>query len=431
MIAVAAENAMKAGSQSSINAIGGICAPWAAIDEVAGQVCAERFSRGLRAVVLTGSLAREEGTLTLSHGRWDLLGDAEFLLIFHEHARLPTLQHLQELCRLIEAGLLERGLQAKIGLSPVHPSYLRTLKPHIFAYELRTCGRVVWGDPRVLLLIPAFSRGDIPLEDAWRLLCNRMIEQLEVARELLGRPAKLPPAVLYRTVKLYLDMATSYLVFVGAFEPSYRRRAERLMELAAARGNADHRPFPLESFAGRVRTCTQIKLNEMTEDASCALAAPTELGFTFWEEAVEYARLLWRWELARLTGTVTQDLNGRLLQRWMRLQPLTQHLRGWLYALRKQGWHRSWRSWPRWGRQAWKASPRYWVYSAARELFFRLPCLLQPPEQRPQINVNWVEVRSRLPILRDAGPEAQHAEWEQLADDIVRNYQRFLVGTRS
>ena len=47
------------------------------------------FQHGLRAVVLTGSLARGEGTWLHDGSRVRLAGDADFLCVFDDHAALP------------------------------------------------------------------------------------------------------------------------------------------------------------------------------------------------------------------------------------------------------------------------------------------------------------------------------------------------------
>jgi hypothetical protein len=83
---------------------------------------------------------------------------------------LPSSSTIEQLEGEIELHLLEEGLSVNVELSPVRPRYLHTMPPEIFAYELGTCGQVVWGERRILLLIPAFSPSDIPLEDGWRML---------------------------------------------------------------------------------------------------------------------------------------------------------------------------------------------------------------------------------------------------------------------
>jgi hypothetical protein len=297
--------------------------------------------------------------------------------------------------------------------------YLERLRPHIFAYELRACGRVCWGDAGVLSLIPACAPSDLPREDAWRLLANRMIEQLQVVDELMSRPAVLSAEASYRTVKLFLDMATSYLIFAGGYAPTYRERAARLKALAAA-GEGTDAPFPLREFAERVEQCTDIKLGHVQAPAP---------GMAFWEEASSYARLLWRWELSQLTHTRVQLPNRVLIDRWMQQQPMRERARGWLVVLRALGWHRSWSYWPGWLRFGRDCSPRYAVYRAVGELYLRLACLLKPAARRPTINVDWKALRATLPVRTKHDPNAP--EWRRLAADILWNYHHFLEGTRS
>ncbi len=403
----------------------------ATICEETARQCAAEFGDPLRGMVLTGSLARDEATFLAEGQRCKLLGDAEFLLVFHERTALPSAPSLNVLSKRIENGLFGREILGHIALSAVHPAYLRKLRPHIFAYELRTCGQVIWGDSEILSLIPAFSPSDIPLEDAWRLLCNRMIEQLEVLDGLVDRPETLPPTVYYRTVKLYLDMATSLLVFLGAYEPSYRKRAEKLKELAESELPEKRSPFPLPGFAERVAACTRVKVRGFTSAGLSEAAGHNGVGFAYWEEAVEYARLLWRWESGRLTDTHVQLSNRALWERWMQRQPVSVRLRGWLCVLRKQGWHKSWREWFRWGRRSCQASPRYWVYAAASELFFRLPCLLQQREEKAELNADWEALSEKLPVVRRIRTQEGRPIWLQLASEVVWNYHEFLVDTRS
>jgi len=393
-------------------------------------LASSRFADRLRALVLTGSLARNEATFVEEQGQWKLLGDVDVYLIVDRRAALPSQTALRSLQEEIEGHLLDRGIACPIGLGAVHPSYFRGLRPSIYSYELRTCGRVVWGEPDLLSLIPPFSSSDIPLEDAWRLLSNRMVEMLEITGEVADRPDVLPTRVYYRTLKLYLDTATSFLVFAGAYEPTYRRRAERLVELAQSDQWKDKSPFLLSRFAERIRACTEIKLNARDQrDLPSAPASPAP-GYTFWEEAVEYARLLWQWELSQLTAASSQTSNRELMERWMRLQPFPQRLRGWLYVLRKLGWYRSFGNWPRWARRAWKASPRYWVYATAGELFLRLPCLLRT-ENGPPVDLNEEELASWLPAENGFERDRTVPRWRECAANIAWNYKQFLVDTRS
>ena len=392
----------------------------AAIPEEAAQACLARYGDRLRALVLTGSLARDEATFVREPGGWCLLGDADFLLVLHEGQALPPDGDLRRAADEIEAALASGGVRCHVGLAAVGPVYLRRLPPSIFAYELRACGRVVRGDGAVLRLVRAISMADIPLEDAWRLLANRIVEQLETLADGPGAGVT-SDAGGYRTVKLYLDMATSLLLFAGGYAPTYAERLDNLRRLADGPTPRDAWPFLLGEFAEAVAACTCSKLNGNLP------AAPTRR--SLWERAVEHAERLWRWELARLTGLGSDASNRQLLEVWMRRQSRRQRLRGWLSVLRREGWQRSWREWPRWAELALGGSPRYWVYFVAGPLFFSLPALLESAG-REAPSSHWGAIRRFLPVPEPL-PSGGDTAWRELAAAVAWNYSHFLVGTRA
>ena len=215
-----------------------------AIREEAARYFGGRYGAGLQALVLTGSMARNEATTVEIDGVRRVLGDAEFLLIFRDSAsRLPGNGELSADCARIEAALRDLGIACAIGANRAYPDYLRRMKPHIFGYELKTCGQVLLGDADILSMIPSFSAKDIPCEDGWQLLMNRLIELLKPAAQAPSGTGPLPRDLHYRTVKLYLDMAASLLIFNGSFEAGYRGRCHRLQEIAKIAGLTDGSVF--------------------------------------------------------------------------------------------------------------------------------------------------------------------------------------------
>jgi hypothetical protein len=401
------------------------------ICRMAERRCHEHFRDSLEAIVLTGSLARDEATFVQDEGRCRLLGDAEFLLIFKVRTAMPSEASLKLLGENIEGSLASAGIVGEVHLSAAHQVYLRKLRPHIFAYELRECGLVVSGDPLILAQIPDFSASDIPLEDGWRLLSNRMVEQLEALEDLEQGEKILPPRILYRTIKLYLDMATSFLLFAGEYAPTYAERARRLQRVADSELPDDKARFDLRCFSERVSECTQWKLSSTDLNDFSNSVPVSELGFSWWEEAVGYAQQLWRRELTQLTRCEGQLSTEQLLQRWMRCQPLPRRLQGWLYVVRDQGWHRSWRNWPRWARLARRASPRYWIYEVTGAVFSQLPSLLKDTNRTQCPDADWEELRSFLPVVPELDQKQKLPDWRRLAVEIAWNYQKFLVETRS
>jgi len=411
-------------------ASGSLSASFVASNELAGlrtavgkktaELCARDYTRSLRAVVLTGSLARDEATWVREAGGWRLLGDAEFFLVLEPGARLPSRPALSRLQGEIQRTLERDQIVAHVQLAPVYTRYFTNLRPHIFAYELRACGLVVWGDASILALIPGFAPADIPLEDAWRLLANRMIEHLEAVAEAGTSAASVPEGLGYRTVKLYLDMATSLLVFAGSYAPTYRERQRRLGVLADTAGTDAGWPFPLGPFSQHVNHSTDLKLNGEWEES-------TELGWEVWRQGLQFARLLWRWELARLANVPQRATDGELMQSWMHRQPLADRLRGWMFVCRACGWLRSWRWWLRWTRLAAGGSPRYWVYSSAYDLFRQLPEVAKAEGRREIAPALVRELLSSLPVPR----HSEVGSWPELVDEVAWNYHSFLESTRA
>jgi hypothetical protein len=382
--------------------------------------CARFFGVPLTAIVLTGSVARDEGSFSLKESFWELAGDVEFLLVFEENG-MPKPEPLNTIRRRIENDLQQRKIHCTIELAAVSENYFSELPPYIFSLELKRSGRVIWGEDRVLQSIPDFSASDLSKEDAWRLLCNRMIEQFAFVEDLSNEFSHLAPRLQYATAKLYLDMATSYLVFVGAYEATYRQRAEALRLLAAQSTPTSSVPFPLKDFSHRVSDCTDWKISGRW---------PSDLPREFWEEAIDFASRLWRWEVAQLTKTPGGSSTGAAYDALAQQLKVRDKLRGWASAVVRSGGLKSWRDWPRWVRLGLHATPRYLVYRVGTELFFRLPYLVGGAGRRVDAEADLKELRAFLPSLRFTG-HCQGTDWQVLAYEVFNSYSQFVTTTRA
>ena len=365
------------------------------------QQCGEQFSAALRAIVLTGSLARGEGTWIPQPRGWRLLGDADVFLIFHRGAPMPA-DGVRRVAESIERALAFEGIAAHVSLNNVYPEFLSRMPRHIATYELRACGRVLWGDTEVLSLVPDFPAAEISREDAWRMLANRMIEQLEAAATGDGA---LSESSQYATVKLILDMATSYLVFAGLYLPDYVGRL-RIFQDSALDDRSDV-PFALASFAEILAAATAFKLH----GTPMPFAAER-----VWTEAVRSAERLWAWQLRTLTCGSPDSSSDELMRQWMRQTPWKTRLRGWASAARRS--HLSVELCLSWLRLSAKASPRYLTYAAAATLFFGLHDLDL---------AEWRRLRITLPLPARQGTELE--TWQALAKSIALNYHQLLEST--
>jgi hypothetical protein len=383
--------------------------------------CSRCFSGLLKALISTGSLARDEATIIRTEESWVVRGDAEFMLVFEKSAALPAAAALGGVRRRIESDLVQRKIECKIDLSAVHPTYFQRLPAHIFTYELKHCGRVIAGDEAMLQLIPDYYVAELSREDAWRLLCNRLIEVLGCTEELSGECGRFSPELQYRIVKLYLDMATSLLVFAGAYAPSYRERRDAMLRLAGRKIHVEAFPFELGGFADLVAACTAEKLLPQGHDEP-------RVDFSR-RTAMQTAHALWRWELAQLVGAKSVGNDRDLFDQWMRAQPSWKRIRGWLYIVRACGWQRSYHLWPRWWGLR-KASPRHWIYLVASSLLFQTTEDVNS-SQTYRVDANWASLSRCLPVAKMTANQSASPSWKDVAHDVVWNYREFLMGTRA
>ncbi|HXR96754.1 MAG TPA: hypothetical protein VN709_02820 [Terriglobales bacterium] len=211
-----------------------------AVSEVLAEVCGARWPRHLRALILTGSMARDEATAYECDGVLTVAGDAECLAVFSRRWDIPAARGFAQAALDAERRLRAQAVACPVGVSGVAFGYLRDNPPHCFGLELRQAGRVIWGDLDVLGLMPGYSACDIPLRDGFNLLSNRMVEYLAAATA--------PAAALdYAALKLGLDTGTAYLISRRRFVTGYAARQQVLARLSA--------PCAAETLL-----CTQLKL---------------------------------------------------------------------------------------------------------------------------------------------------------------------------
>ena len=370
-------------------------------------VCVAALGSRARAIVLTGSFSRDEATLKRDGNGWRALGDATFLVV---HPR-STCVNTGRIEAEIESRLASHAIKCKTVVVTSTAAALRAMKPHIYAFELRERGIVVWGDRAVLDVMPRFTAAEIPIEDGWWFLCNRMIEQLKTAAED-ERPAS--EGIQYRIVKLYLSMAACYLLAIGQYEPSYRDRARHLHELAYSPAPPPS-PICLRRFSKLVSQCTDLKLYGSTAGDVSQLPR--------WKDAASDAEAMWRWTLGRILNIDPEHSRSELLKQLRDRQPLLGRSRGWVRAALKYPalFRKSCRQW---ARLTCVGSPRYLVYGAASELFFTVS-----DEAHRFGSKELSKIANSLPLNR-AEADGQ-LSWQGVASLIADNFHMFVESTRT
>jgi hypothetical protein len=389
-------------------------------DEVCRSVRAA-YPKEAVTLVLTGSLARNEATISRGEDVWTVHGDVDFFLVSVE-TDTPKAESLRTATAArIEANLISKGVHVHIGINQILPSYLSGLPKYIATFELRACGEVLLGNKNILSLIPEFSRDQISREDAWRILCNRMIELLEFIPETEKAIGADNELCRYATVKLELDVATSYLVFANLYEPTYRGREARIRAILRNNTAASvGAPFNFDEFSARLTACTEWKLGLRREKTPPSLPS--------WRDVAQEARALWRWELMQLTGEVEPGADAALWEKWASRQPSGQRIRGWLSVARRSTTSaRVTNAW-RWAKLSRRGTPRHWIYLNTYTLFVDRLAMESADSRAEGKRSGGIELSKSLPEL-DRSAASPSDSWKAASNNVVRNYKKFLVGT--
>ena len=224
-----------------------------------------------------------------------------------------------------DGGNVARGI--KVELRAILTEGMLRLRPAIFTRELCEHAKLLWGDPAAIPAPPAASSGaEISRHDAFRLLNNRIIEQIAVRSEYADCTSD-STAAAYSLAKFWIDLGTSLSVFLGCYRPGYRSRQKPVedalcthMEILGA--DACGR------FIGRFRNAMAQKLGQtgfISRDLECEF-----------NEAVEIARATWNWESGQLVGTSTPAGDWRgIFARLGSLETAAQRMRDWARVLRQ------------------------------------------------------------------------------------------------
>jgi len=164
----------------------------------------KRLGDNLEALILVGSFSRGEGIEGLS--------DIEFVGIVKKMKRLDS-----RFC-----GNDSKGCENDISIKFTTRNHLKRLKPYIFTIELKKYGKVLWGEKKILELLPDYSYDDIDPKDGFVLLNNRIVDQL-----IVWQKASSGQSVRnYDIVKGYIQLVNSYLAVKRTYKSLYSEKQE-------------------------------------------------------------------------------------------------------------------------------------------------------------------------------------------------------------
>jgi hypothetical protein len=185
----------------------------------------ERVGRP-RAIVLMGSFGRGEGAVIAVDGQWIPVNDIELLVVSSTDCSEALATLAAELLPIVGSDFLD------IAWSDGAWSALPLTMP---VFDLKYGGQVLRGDPGVLDAIPQWAPAEMPREEALTLLLNRtagLLSGLDVDVEKDALAASDPRYLRNQITKALVAVGDWHLVRWGAYDSSYRVRAQRFAELA-------------------------------------------------------------------------------------------------------------------------------------------------------------------------------------------------------
>lgn len=397
------------------------------------EVCdslTSRLSVRPEAIVLTGSFARDEGSVLMTGERLRVLGDMEYMVIFSPGADRRALQKfLDEHAVQLRTELFSRGMYCDLEFRATYPEYFHKLSPQIFGYELLSRGRTVWGDSSVLATAPRFPVESIPQWDAWRMLNNRIVEQLYWMDRITCSDRDELLRWYYQLIKCHIDLCTTVLVFAGKYEDTYAGRSAALTRWASGLSAGPAAEF-LAGLAKEVAACTAFKLDPNGAEPPLRVRMHSDDTETFRDDLrralirlTPLVEKIWCWEAAEFarSGQSPQLPRHELQLAVLRKQPITEKLRGWAKLVTMSSVRKERKFVNRLSRLLLKGSPRYLVYGVASDLYFQVPAVLSGRVDEQSLGTS----QSLLPVTF-AENQAETRLWWRLRADVLDSWHIFL-----
>ncbi len=184
------------------------------------------------AILLTGGFGRGEGSVISSGGNHRPLNDYDLLVACDEGLR-SKLKSVG--CRL--AGKI--GIDY-VDIGPLHPDWFDKLRLTLFAFDVKYGTQTIWGNESLLESIPAFAPSEIPLEEGYQLLQNRIAGLLLGLKPHLFQSTQWAESesafLIHQIAKAAISIGDFRLLSLGDYSCSYKQRLDRLLNLRHALG---------------------------------------------------------------------------------------------------------------------------------------------------------------------------------------------------
>lgn len=216
------------------------------LEAIASRLLSD-FPGEIEALVLVGSFGRGEGTIVVRQGELCPVHDYDIVIVSKDD--LPR-ERLSQAASELAASL---GLP-HIDLFSYRRGQLASFAPSLFSLDLKAGGKVFHGDPNALQIVRSVDPSDLPLDEARRLMFNRLPSLIESVHEgdFRGAPEGDDAfRIAYMASRVILACVEALLIEAQDYHPSCRERESRFLS----------RFKRYRCLGGLVRTATAIKLH--------------------------------------------------------------------------------------------------------------------------------------------------------------------------
>ena len=186
-----------------------------------------REVKNIVALFLTGGYARGEGSVLVEGDNIIPLGDYDILVI----SSFPHFHHDFSWLRPLER---EFKVQYHVEVSILWKPLLSFFRNRIYSYEVKFGSRLIFGDSRVLNMIPIGGGHAIDVGEGYSLMFNRLMGLLKVFDLQFMRESHIEKEqrlhLLFQSIKTVLSCGESLLLLNHRYHFSYEERLLRLQQ---------------------------------------------------------------------------------------------------------------------------------------------------------------------------------------------------------
>lgn len=171
----------------------------------------------IEAIFLVGGFGRDEGSVLIHNKEPYIINDYDLVVINHKSINNNTIESIRS---EIESDLLIR----QVDISIYKKSKLKKLPYTMYSYDLKYASKLIYGDAKLLNLIPSMDSRKMPLYEAVRPLKLFPISLLQ-AYPFNKDLTDIDIFWSYQQIsKSIIGWSTAMLVENGLYDPSYKKR---------------------------------------------------------------------------------------------------------------------------------------------------------------------------------------------------------------